>query len=510
MKVSEIASVVFKRSIELKVNIKKHSSGGVSLNGTPFNPSNFKINEFFNILPITEELHTLFPNFPLLLIAGSSDFLSCLRHEMDKYAEVQKKRTLEEADDLELDLGFPQEVSKLKDLEIIMEPKSRGSLYAYSCKLNQVLEISRTTLDSQITFLPKEIKPIVLSRVKIASHVYHPSLPSGIFKVSKDIEVNYGITTSSALNSYRAPAWRTVEGKARLHPTLEKLFKFVFVGNDCLDHVYRWNHSLLFDSVRPVPIMVVHSTGGIGKGRVFEAVLGSMVGGENFQKPPRNQCGRFDAYLTSCHLYYASEALLTPSIASRYKDLFDGFTATERKGQDVTKPQRIAARFVLSSNNASDLYMNYDSRKFTVPDVRKSELLKDHMTEEELVFIESFKHDVQEQANFAMWIKYNYEPLKYEEVWHGEDFKYLCEYHLEGWFKTFRTMLERTEVFTHDELRDNLTGKSKNLSAGKLSEVLREYQAATKSKICEVLPSPDGLDVGVIYKSKIFKPEGGV
>lgn len=512
MKLSELTSIIFQKILKSDISVKKHSSNGISLNGNVFVASSLSSNlsEFFATVPILEEITKLDPNAVLLISSNPASFLSGLRFEFDAHLDRLKSKSVDEVGDMALSLGWAEEDSRIKDLEFIQEQKSRGNIYVHCKPLGKTADLSRATFDGQLNNLPKEVRPIVLSKIKVACVTYHPCLPIGLFNVSRDMEVTYGLDTHTALNTYKTPGWKSEYGDPVLDPRIEKLFRFVFLGDGCVNHVFSWIHSLIYDNGKPMPIMVLHSIGGIGKGRVFEAVLGAMVGVGNFQKPSSNQENRFDSHMVSCHLFYASEAVLTESSASRYKDLYDGFAAAERKGIDLGKPKRIATRFVLSSNNASDLYMNYDARKFTIPDMQKESVLNDFMSTEELSFIEDFKTNYKAQADFAAWLRDYTEPLKFEEVWHGEDFKHLCEYHLPGWFKTFRTMLEKNKQFTHDELKDNLTGGTNKISAGKVSEVLREYQAATKSKICEILPSPDGLDTGVMYVSKIFKPEGGV
>lgn len=506
MSIAELASAAFKKAVELNIALKKHSSHSICVGSAQFTPATFsnKIDLFFENLPVEDEFSQIDPAYYKVLRKRTTDFFVYLRREIDKQAVDESKKSIEEVGEIVFRVGFADEDSRIKDLEFVREQDNGSKIYVYCKPRGTTARLDRAVFESELNLLPKELRPIVLSRILIGSTTFHPSLPQGLIKVTDAIKNQHWITTDKVLNTYKIPAWKSEYEEPRLHPTIKKLIEFLFVGEGCQKHMYRWIYSLLYTSDKPMPIIVMFSQGGLGKGRFFDALLCSMVGFENYQKPPETQHGRFDNFYTICHLFYSAEAKLNSRNIPRFKEIYDGYITSERKGVDVGKPKRVCVKVALSSNDPADLYMTYDARKFTVPDMRKDAVLKEHLSEDELNFLEDFKLNFKEQAAFAAWIRDNFEPLKYEEVWHGDTFKYLCEYHLEGWFKTFRAMLEKNKQISHDELRDNLSGSVKSLSVEKLLSVLNKYQTDTKTTICEVVPSPDGLDVGVIYNSKIF------
>lgn len=503
-------SVICKTAFDLirkqNLPIKKYTNSGVALGTQTFVPTTFNTEIFLSLVPgLKEELNCLNPLSPQLLQLSAKEFLQELRNLIDIKKNLESQEIVENAGKVVIDVGLDPSVSCIDNLRFFQDVKEKA-FYVYCISRNEYAQIHKYIFDAQVSLVPKEVRPILLSKVEAVSTVYSPSLPVGCFKSTKEFQERFNIDTDKVLNLYLPPPWKNFVVKSHLPPQIDYLVRFLFVGEDCIKHVYRWLRSLLFDHELLLPIMVLHSAGGTGKGLLFDHVLSALVGTKNFSKPPSGQLGRFDKYLSKTHAYYASEAILTEEKSNRLKDLYDMKSNFESKGVDIGNGQRIAARFILSSNDSSNLYMSYDARKFTVPDVTRGPQLAEHMSQEDIKYLTTIGDRPEDLAAFAYWLRDNFEPLGVMDVWHGKDFKILCERNLPEWFKVFRGMLLRRKEFTYEEFYDSFKSKNKPGIAA-VERNLQMYELAIRKPVCTIVPSVDGVSDGYLYKSLIFGEE---
>lgn len=506
MLLRDIAAIVFAEITSQKIALKKHSNVGININGALFVPKTFNAMDFFTCVPGLK--NKLDSDSALRLQVGSAEFIALLRLKIDEQSAKDLQSAEASVGDLRIDFGFKEEHSRLDDIEIYAT-SSPSTIHVYSKTAEKFQKFPRYEFNDVIENVPKEVKSIVKSKIQRASAAYHPALPQGCFEVTEYHEDHYNLFTAKAINLYLQPKWVVYEGRVspRLDPTIKKLFCFLFVGEGCVKYVFRWIRTLLFDFEIRLPIMVLYSGGGTGKGLLFDILLKGLVRADNHGKPSSKQFGRFDDHFSTKHLMYSSEAELDARGFNRLKDLYDQHSTFEKKGVDIGGSKRIATKFVLSSNNSASLYMTYDARKFTVPDLVRGPMFKDYATTEERSYLASLENNHEKLAEFAYWLRDTFEPLDNEEVWHGADFKTLCEVHLPEWFKVFRGMLQRRKEFTYEEFCDAQKSRVKT-GISTVEKVADQYGVATGQKICDIVPSVDGVSDGYVYKSLIYVGEG--
>lgn len=506
MLLNDFAPLIFQSLLKNNISIRIPCNGRLEFNGYGCSVKTWEDVFPTLVAMLPDFAETLTPSDKQLLQLGGPILVPMLMHLYRAHkAETAPTDGPLDLASLHIDFGIGSE--SLADVTIFKEHRT-GNYFINSNTTGRTVALGSEDLKLKLGVLKKEDIAAVLATANLGKVLYHPGLPSGPQKLSDADKAIYQVQVDYVINTYDPPIWKTLTPTSDvLHPTLDKFFSYLFPKPECRRSVLSWIHSLLYCPMQRLPIMVLYSSGGVGKGTLTERILAPMVGTLNSITGAADQHSNFDSHIGSKHLYAPEEAdMKTQERMDRFKAYYDGRVPLSKKFANITQADLIPTRFILSSNFASSLYMIRDARKFTVPDVHKSSAMKDHFSRTEDHYFQDFLLDYQEQCNFAHWIRNNTAPFdNIEDLRHEEDFATLCEYHLTDWFKTLKKMLVLKKEWTHKEVKRALKEGGTCPGITKIKERVAQYEFETRTKLCTFVDSP--VDAGIVYKSHIFQGE---
>lgn len=373
---------------------------------------------------------------------------------------------------LQYSQGFPYDDS----LVLVTHDKFR--FYLYNQVTKDIKKIDPRVLE-RVTKFPKEF-PVNYEPI---DEVYNPLEKSGVMLNEKD---------SSILNHYHPPEYQSLAPTSdRLHPAMRKFFTHLFENEESTLYVLGWIKSLLTDFQNPLPILVLCGKAAIGKNTLVESILVSLVGMRNYHKAAQLS-ERFNSSIANCILHFSDETEVSGIIKRNLKQFHELYISIERKGVDVIEPERIHARFICATNNIRDLKLDYNDRKFSVPELTSKKLLE-NLSEEEVQFLFDFKNNLQEQKNFAQYVIDNFDPIY--QPYHGPLFEQICYETLPAWFRSFLKLADSPDPFTFKDLKHKLDVK--NISIDTVLHQLESYEHQIGKRIAEYY-----LEYGVGYFRK--------
>ncbi len=128
---------------------------------------------------------------------------------------------------------------------------------------------------------------------------------------------------------------------------------------------------------RAYPIMVLCGAPGVGKNILIERVARALVGKNNYRQASRGFTKSvFHNNITHCRLFMLDEMPLSNDARETLKAYHNGTSAIERKGVDVTDPEPIHASIAIANNDYRYIKLEYNDRKFFVPELSSTPLLK--------------------------------------------------------------------------------------------------------------------------------------
>lgn len=209
------------------------------------------------------------------------------------------------------------------------------------------------------------------------------------------------------VNTYRPPKWRFNESplKAKCPELIERVLKHLFPDQDCLEFIINWIYISLVE--RNETYLVLNGAKGVGKG-VFCSILSALVGRENYAEAPFSLVTeRFNAVLDNKRVVNMDEFKVGKAEHTKLKRFINKFQNIEKKGIDADSDTEIYNSYVVSNNDVSDMHIEYDDRRFSVPDLSKKPLLGSLSQKEIDSLHERLESDEDFITQFGYWI-FNY------------------------------------------------------------------------------------------------------
>lgn len=371
-----------------------------------------------------------------------------------------------------------------QETKVLVDPKKMKSFILYNELSEDYIEVSPKYLE-RVVKLPKGINHSFIN----IKETFNPTLPTGFYELDESDQEEHPNLGEAIWNHYRSPEYLSLAPNSEnLHPAMAKFFDHLTVNVQSQEHIYNWLHTLLFDFENPCPILVLCGKAAIGKNTLVESIMSSLVGHGNMHKAAQLS-ERFNSSIANCILHFSDEGEVSGIIKRNLKGFHELFVAIERKGQDVTSPERIYARFVVATNNRRDLKLDANDRKFSLPELCDTKLLES-LTEEDAKYLFNFRHDLQEQRNLAHWLQLNFKGVN-QEAYHGTLFEQICYESLPNWFRSFLKMLDMGEEFTFRQYKKRID--LRNLAVDTLLHEIEQYEHQTGISIVDYV-NDEGVD----------------
>lgn len=298
------------------------------------------------------------------------------------------------------------------------------------------------------------------------------------------------------INLYSPPAWRLKEDpEAKLPIVLRKFLHHLFPNTDELTYVLDWLYFTLVD--RNETYLVLNGAKGAGKG-LFSKLSMALVGEENYSEAPESllQSGNhFNSVLDKKRVILIDEVTMDKEKHTRLKRFANKKLNVEKKGVDADKTIETFNSFIISNNDDSDVYLEHDDRRFSVPKLTHVRLL-DKFTHEEIDELDKNFDDPESQLvlEFGYWL-YNRGAKKYTKVepLKGERFFELVESSLHLWqrFLLESVLTAETEYLAVSNLRSAYSIRNKNSKfpqdRKKITDFLQNYLHKGSQKLGTVV-----------------------
>jgi len=252
------------------------------------------------------------------------------------------------------------------------------------------------------------------------------------------------------LNLYIPPKWMLEEGthkRISLTPDEvedlecpEEIMDFMshlFPEEKCRDFVFSWMHFALVS--RSETYLVLNGKKGAGKGVFCDVLLSNLVGENNYRLAPESILDSiFNSSLDKTRMLVMDEIKVnTISHLNRLKKYINSKQNIEKKGIDADKVVETFSSNVISNNSIMDMLLEWDERRFSVPEITEIPLLSIWDQDEIDEFVAAMKDPIV-QKQFGFWIlhKAKKENATAFSLWKGDRFNTIVYFSLAEWKKT--------------------------------------------------------------------------
>lgn len=219
-------------------------------------------------------------------------------------------------------------------------------------------------------------------------------------------------------NCYTPPAWRCNED-GRLDLDLERRYTSsnppsLFV--EFMEHLvpkkshrtflYHWMHQALFS--RNETYLVLNGKKGAGKNLLCN-LLGVLAGQDYYRDANQRFFDEgFNSVLDRARLILLDELKVEDSKKQdRLKKYINKGQNIERKGVDADKTIETFNSYIINNNEISDMFLVWDDRRFSVPDLTQVRLLDIWSQEKVDEFVRLFEEDIEFQRQIGFWLKHH-------------------------------------------------------------------------------------------------------
>ncbi len=345
-------------------------------------------------------------------------------------------------------------------------------------KTNEVANLSYDTYDECV---PKDIrKEPIKGKV-----LFNPYIPRQIYT---EVFKNQIITCA---NRYVRPEWQldrelTEEERKivpRLPESIARFMETLFPSAASREFVYDWLHHAVTE--RCETYLVLNGAKGIGKGLLTDYICKKLMGKENHRiaTPSLVDGNKFNAILHECRMIVLDEMPINDhDKIAILKRIINTDQGIEFKNKDVAGTVETYNSFIISSNNLSDIKIEWDDRRFSVMDVSQKKL-NEIWTEKE---IKALVDDIEDPDHntireFGYWLMYRVPKDGPFAVFKGEHFLRLCYSSLPEWSRTIIDEIESGMYDTLDDVTLKMRFKERNPMgrfphAGKVEDFLKNYK----------------------------------
>ncbi len=450
---SEFVSLLGKDN---SLEITKGGSYNVKVNAEIINARN--VDKYLNEWA-REEIYLEYRSF-LFSFSSSHTFLESFKREVKQYL-LNRQR------DGYLSAGFQS--FDFNPLTIFASIDKDNVIVFINTDTRELVPVSYKNYEK---FVPKNMQKQPIFGV-ISFDPYSPE------RMKKTIRSGQSV---DQINTYHPPVWQfpkqlnaaEISKYARLPHQIENFFRILFPIKESRDFVYDWLHFALVK--RCETYLVLNGAKGIGKGIFTDRICRKLMGERNWKQAPQSALdSNFNAMLLETRMIVIDEMSINDNDKiAKLKKYINQDQAIELKGVDVGETVTTYNSFIISSNNLTDLRIEWDDRRFSVMDI----------TDALLETIES----TEIMRNFGYWLMYRTPRGNEFTVYKGSHFWKLCYTSLPEWSKC---VVDEISTGTYDTIDDE-TLKSKHRDRGskfpfphavKVEDFIKSYRHENKGSL---------------------------
>ena len=299
--------------------------------------------------------------------------------------------------------------------------------------------------DTWLEAIPKGDREVV-ARPRLAIRKYNPYTMRGWE------QVEYNTEDVVEVNTYVPPKWRfeASPDEINIPKAIDKVLRHLFPNDLQREFVLDWLHNALLD--KNETFLVLNGAKGVGKG-IFCDICKLLVGPEHYSILPESVItSHFNSVLKDKRLLVMDEYDVDRKAHTKLKRFINPTMNIEEKGKDANEAIETFNSYVISNNNEDSMHVEWDDRRFSIPDLSGIDLQK-IMDEDEINELSQLiKEDNQELA--VEWGNYilHREPMfaKFKAL-KGDTFWKLVYVSLKNWQKYLVD-----KIIFGDDYEDNL------------------------------------------------------
>lgn len=251
----------------------------------------------------------------------------------------------------------------------------------YKAKLNKE---EKSMIDGFLVPIKRVYDPYTLERVKNIVH--------------SDIAM-------SQINLYSPPAWRHLAAPPSLPKEIEVLWQNLFPQEEARSYALTWLVNAMLR--RNETYLVLNGAKGVGKG-IFCTLAKALVGRDNYDEAPTGFFdSNFSSVLENKRIIVFDEVRVDKEAHSILKRIINKFQNIEKKGVDAKKSQEIYNSYIISNNDISDMYLEVDDRRFSVPELGEKNLVAVMGQEAIAQMVSKLENDENYVAGIGEWLLNN-------------------------------------------------------------------------------------------------------
>lgn len=291
-------------------------------------------------------------------------------------------------------------------------------------------ELSTMDYDVYTSTLMPEERTALIQSTRVARFEYDPYNLESLNLIPFE---NYEVLR---VNLYSPPQWRLNEDPKSVCPELiDRTLKHLFPTEESQTFVLDWLYHLLVD--RNETYLVLNGPKGIGKG-IFANLVRALVGRNNYTEAPESLLdGHFNSALDKKRAIVLDEIKVDKSKHTKLKRYINKYQNIEKKGKDAEKITETYNSFIITNNDETDMYLEFDDRRFSVPDLTGGNLLK-ALDKEEIKHLDQQLEieDSEIITEFGYWL-FNRGAIENDQfsIIRGEKFYSLVYTSLRNWQK---------------------------------------------------------------------------
>lgn len=243
------------------------------------------------------------------------------------------------------------------------------------------------------------VTPVLREKIKMdlgdsACEFYATNLivgSRGYYPKNNDLLIVEGDMTY--LNLWIKPKWELCESLISEPQEFKIFMEYLYPDEPDRRYMYAWVRDMV--EKKAGAIVILSGKPGIGKNIFVEHICKPLVGEENYTAAARGEASgnRFHSNILNSRLCFFDELELNNSTRNSLKSFHNDYATIERKGENVDKPKRIHASFVIANNYPDRIVLEYSDRKFFAPRLPEVSMLDKFGREWIDAFIEKLKED---------------------------------------------------------------------------------------------------------------------